>query len=107
MERDWKRIRGSVQRVTVLEPSSGGGFNAKVLYSKDKARGRKKGTRGLRTLDRLTRRVAEAHGKLADVYLVRHNRSNKKKDGWLRDLGINVAKASQKALKTLRPEKVF
>lgn len=91
----------SVERITVLESAPGGGLRPVTLYQpaeKDK----KKGSRGLREIEKLVRRVAESQQAGVNSYLERHNRSNgKKKDGWLRDLGNNVFKAMKTSSKTM------
>lgn len=96
------KLPKTVKRITVLKTSAEG-FSAPVkVYSNKKKKGKKQ-SRGLRALERLTRRNAKAQQTYADVYADRHKRSNRKKrDGWLRDLGYNLLKANQKSQKKMR-----
>jgi hypothetical protein len=72
-----------------------------MVYSLKKKR--KKQSKGLRFLEKLVRRRAQASQAFSNEYAERHRRSNRKKrDGWLRDLGVNVFKANDKAAKKLR-----
>ena len=49
------------------------------------------------------RRGARAQSTAVDTYLARHENSNdKKKNGWLRDLGNNVFKAIGKGRKAMK-----
>lgn len=63
----------------------------------------KKGTRGFRIFERATRRIMKAQRSAADSYLSRHDKSNtKRRDGWIRDLPINVARAGEKVQRALK-----
>jgi len=66
-------------------------------------RGRKKrGSRGLRPLDKLVRRFADADEKFFEKYLHWHDRSNeKRKDGWLRDIVSNTSRAISPAARKI------
>jgi hypothetical protein len=100
------RLGGLVRRVTVLERDGSGGLSAVTLYRKKKAK--KKGTRLLRPLARSVRRSWNAQRALADTYLSRHDKSNrKKKDGWVRDLGLNLTRANRKGVRKLRLNRWF
>jgi len=69
---------------------------------------RKKLSRGSRPMERLVRRMARANRKSSDIYLDRHNRSNRKKrNGWLRDLSYNVMRSNRKGQKGLKLSKLF
>jgi len=85
----------------VLEPRPSGDTSPVVLYRK-KAKRRKRSA-GLRGIERVVRRVAQANQAAADEYLDRHERANrKKKDGWLRKLDWNLLKTAQKGHRKLR-----
>ena len=100
---EWQRGSGPVKKIAVLEPNPQGGYSAHVVYDQKASRKKKKGLRVLKGPEKLVRRLAEAQSTLVDVYLRRHSRANrKKKDGWLRDLGINLIRANQKAAKKVR-----
>ena len=95
------RINKSVLKVVRLEKDANGNPAPTVLYKK--ASKRKKQTGGLRGLEKVVRRYAKAESEYADAYLEKHERSNsKKKDGWLKDLAPNLARAERKGVKKLR-----
>lgn len=76
-------------------------------FRTDKKR-KKKGSRGLRLIEKLVRRTAKANEAAASEYLFRHERSNRKRrDGWVRDFPVNSYRATQKAGKRLKLERVF
>lgn len=100
------RLPKSVKRITVLE-FDGSGTGVVVQHTLERKRKkRKKGTKALRPLERLVRKGAKAQESLTATYVRRHQRSNKKKDGWLRDLSVNVARATAKAARKLRPKRL-
>lgn len=95
------RMAKSVRSVVRLESDPSGGVTPVEIYRR--ADGKKKGTRLLRPLDRAMRRLARAQEAAATTYLERHERSNgKKRNGWLRDLGNNVYRASKKGQKAVK-----
>jgi hypothetical protein len=57
----------------------------------------KKQNKTLRPVEKRLRKVLRRQLQTLDFYLTLHDRSNrKKKNGWLRDLGSNMAKARRK-----------
>ena len=71
-----------------------------VVYRAKTAR---RGSRRLKPIEKLVRRLVAATGVSAEVYSVRHRTSNeKKKNGWLRDFPKNMMKAQRRALKQIR-----
>jgi uncharacterized protein DUF6312/UvrC-like protein len=100
------RLSKSVRRITMLRKDASGSVAAVVVYKK--ARKRKKGTKAFKFAERATRRMMEAQQKAAERYLEKHNKSNnKKKDGWLRDYGVNSARAANKGVKALKLRRAF
>jgi hypothetical protein len=95
------KVSSSVRRITLLQTDASG-TKPVVLYQRGGSRKKKRGTQPFRYLDRVTRRIAEAQAKSAQSYLSRHEKSNEKRDGWVRDLPVNVARASQKGVKALQ-----
>lgn len=84
-----------VKRITVIQD----GVAEKVFGEKKKKR---KSTRMMRPLEKMTRRMLEAGNEMTGQALDRHNRSSRKrKDGWARDMLKNSMKANQKAVKKL------
>jgi hypothetical protein len=82
-----------IRRILIV----GAAGQTSVVYERESEK-RKKGTRALRPLEKAIRRRAEADKEAAEDYLKRHNRSNeRRKDGWLRDLVVNVVRTSQKS----------
>ena len=95
------RLDGIVERVTVLQkdPESGR-LRPVAVYRND--RRKKRGSKALRPLEKLVRRLARAEARAVSVYNARHDRSKaKKKNGWIRDLVPNLGKAQRQAWKTL------
>ena len=89
----------------MIRKDSEGGTSRTVLY-RSKRRKRKQ-TTGIRSLERLARRAAEAEDVFSSEYLDRHRRSNRKKrDGWLRDLNRNLYRAAEKGSKKLKVRKL-
>lgn len=89
-----------IARITVvsLDP---GHKESKVVY-KDKKKKRKL-SKWLVPMERWQRRSLEAQQTYNDELLARHNRSNRKRrNGFLRDGFLNVARAQRKAMKRLR-----
>jgi len=92
----------SIVRVTILTPDPTTNQLRPVEYY-DKYPTKRRGSRLLRPLERLVRQTAESRKVAADEYLDRHNRSNeRKRNGWLRDLGRNVYKSMRAARKKRR-----
>lgn len=68
-----------------------------------KAKGKRRGSRRLRPLEKVVRRIGEAASTASDVYLSRHERSNRrKKNGWVKDIGKNIRKARRRGVKKLK-----
>lgn len=99
-------LNGLVRRITVLEPDGSGGYRAVTVFEREARK--KKGKRLFRPLERAVRYVAEAQAKSADAYLDRHANSNtKRRDGWMRDLGNNVLRASRKGSKAIKINRIY
>ncbi|MCB9765669.1 MAG: hypothetical protein H6739_38200 [Alphaproteobacteria bacterium] len=87
----------SVRRVTVIQ----GDGASRTVFKKSKDK--KSQSFMLKPFERVHRRMAEAMKEGAAEYLDRHERSNeKKKNGWVKDMGDNVYKANRKAMKKAR-----
>jgi hypothetical protein len=101
------RMPESIRSIVKLERDADGYVGPVELYRRASG-GKRKGTRLLRPLDRAVRRMARAQEEAASVYLERHAKSNtKKRDGWLRDLGNNVYRASRRGQKELKLERLL
>lgn len=78
-------------KVRVVERSSGGG--SRIV----EAPSRKKQSRLLRPLEKLTRKTARRSIRFMQDYLYLHDRSNtKSKNGWIRNYVKNMRKASRR-----------
>jgi hypothetical protein len=89
-----------IERITLITVDSGR-QESKVLYKSETKK--RKVSRWVRPIERLQRRVLEAQEAFSETLLDRHNRSNRKrKNGFLRDGGVNLMRAQRKALKRLR-----
>ena len=98
---DALRLSKSVRRVTVLEKDSSGATTAVVVFKGRKKK--KKQSRAFMPAEQLFRRLADAQGTNGDENLSRHRRSNRKnRDGWIRDLALNMARSSRKGARRLR-----
>lgn len=85
----------AIKRVTILT-----GDSAQTVFNGEKKK--RKSTRMMRPLEKLTRRVLKAGNELTEQSLDRHERSSrKKKDGWAKDLMKNSMKANRKAFRKL------
>jgi hypothetical protein len=95
------KIEKSVARITIVRTDALGNALPSVIYRKDKKS--KKQSPGLKTLEKITRHLVTAQTTGTENYLMHHKKSNgKKRDGWIRDLGSNVARAQSKTIKELR-----
>lgn len=104
---DIPRVSSSVRRITVLKHDESGALTPVVVFKRRQS-GRKKGTAPYRYFEKIARRVADAQARSAQSYRARHDRSNRKeKDGWLRDLPVNLIRANQKGNKALRVDTLF
>jgi len=96
----------AVRRITVLRADASGEITPIEVFRRKATR--KKGTRILGPVERATRQVAEAHARAASSYLGRHASSNaKRKDGWLRDLNVNLMRATRKGSKAIKVNRLF
>lgn len=82
--------------------------DAVLVYRVKSKKKKKKGTPGLRLIEKLFRRNASARATLATDYLDRHKRSSRKRrDGWLSDLPVNLFRSRRKSMKRLRLARLF
>jgi hypothetical protein len=96
------RVTSSVRRIVALRRDENGRVAPVTLFRR-RGDGRRKQSKYLRPIEKMTRRWANAQRAAADSYLSRHNRSNtKKKDGWIRDYNYNVSKAADRGRKQLK-----
>ena len=103
---DMPRLSKSVRQITVLQRDQTGAIAPVVVFKR--RRGKKKSTRFVRPLEKITRSLAEASDAATGTYLKRHKKSNRKRrDGWVRDVPTNVVKANRKAMKEIRPAAFF
>jgi hypothetical protein len=99
---DIPRLNSSVRSVTILQKDSSGVVAPLVIYQRRRGK-KRKSTALLKPFEAITRRVVDAQATTLQSYRSRHDRSNrKKKDGWVRDLPVNVVRASQRGAKALK-----
>mgnify|MGYP003574254237 CR=1 FL=1 len=92
----------SIRRIAVIQDDAQGGTNQVILFNTKKKK-KKRQTLGLAEVERVVRRIYQANNDFGSDYLRRHKRSNRKRrDGWIRDLGNNVFRATRKGSKRLR-----
>ncbi len=95
---DTPRLSRKIRRITVFGRDITGSLRPVVLF--DRRKKKKKQTKGLKPVERLVRTVVDANDAFGSTYAKRHRRSNKKRrDGWLKDMASNVAKAGNKGRK--------
>ena len=76
------------------------GSSVETVFGKGSKRA--KSSRFLKPVEKIQRRMLEAHKTFADEALALHEKyARKRKDGWLRDAPVIVFKANRKALKKL------
>ena len=103
---DTLRLGSNIRRVTVLEPGASGDTRLVVVF--ERRRKKKRQSRIAKPVERLVRAAAQATDRFAGKYVRRHKKSNtKRRDGWLRDGLVNVARAGEKARKRLDPARVL
>ena len=90
-----------VRRITIVGSGSGSpNSEAEVLFEREEEE--PKTSRMLRPVEKMQRRMIEAHKAFADEALAQHDKAaSKRKDGWLRDGPVIVFKAGRKAFNTL------
>ena len=95
-----------IHRITIIETQADG--STRVGAEATPRKKKRKRSKGLKSSERNARLVIEAMQTYADELDARHRSSSrKKKDGWLRDMNWNVAKAGRKATKKLRKLRLF
>ena len=96
------RLSRSVVKAVRLETDRSGSYTPIVIYKRPQSK-KKKGSPGLRVLDRTLRRSINAQKAFLDSYMSAHGQSNtKKKDGWIIDLAPNLMTAGRNGVKKLR-----
>src|SRR5262245_32059885 len=99
---DLPRLGRTVRRITILNRDDAGNVVPVVVF--DKRRKKKSGTRALKPIERLARQFVEASSSATTRYLKAHKKANRKrKNGWMRDLNLNVVQAGRKGLRKLDP----
>ncbi|MFN3647978.1 MAG: hypothetical protein ACK47B_00250 [Armatimonadota bacterium] len=100
------KLPRSVKSVVILD-NNPVDCRPRVLVSDDR-RKPKKSSKALRGLEKAIHRMSLAQTAASSAYLSRHRRSNaRKKDGWLKDLGVNVPKAARTGMKRLKIQRLF
>jgi len=93
------RRKSPVRSVYTLHVNPDGSVQREKLFERKARRGSKR----LRPFEKAIRRFSRAQGTMADEYLARHERSNRrKKNGWVKDLGKNVRRSSRKGMRKLK-----
>ena len=103
---DIPRMSRSVRRITVLRKDASGALAPVTIFQRRGSK--KKGTDALELFEKGTRRLADAQARAASSYGARHKKSNRKrKDGWVRDLNVNLLSAGRKGTKALKLNRLF
>lgn len=105
MERNVRQLK-DIKEIILLKKGEGEGLAAVTVYKATSKR--KKQSDGLKVVERLARRNAEAQQAFANAYLQRHGRSSeKKRDGWFWALGENMMRSSKRAQKKFSFTKIL
>jgi hypothetical protein len=95
---DLPRLSKSIRRITLFNRDAAGGLRPVVVFNR--RRGKKRQTKALKPLERVVRTLSDGNDSFAGSYASRHRKSNRKRrNGWLRDLPLNLSKAASKGLK--------
>lgn len=95
---DLPRLSKQIRKITVFERDATGSFRPVVVFSR--RRSKKKQAKALKPIERLVRTVSDGNDTFASNYARRHRKSNRKRrNGWLRDLPLNMSKAVSKGIK--------
>jgi hypothetical protein len=95
---DLPRLSKQIERITVFERDAAGSLRPVVVFRR--RRSKKKQAKALKPVERLVRTMSNGNDSFASSYARRHRKSNRKnRNGWLRDLPLNLSKAASKALK--------
>ena len=88
------RVDSIVETITILRAQPEGGYEIQRLKEEGK---RKKQSKSLARTEKSVRKLVKIQRRMADIYLARHDRSNRRKrDGWVKDLGKNLGNAFRK-----------
>jgi len=99
---DMPRLSKSVRRITLLTRDAAGNWSPVVIFKR--GRKKKKSSALLRPVERVAQAAAKAADSATSTYLRRHKKANRKRrDGWVRDLPINLARAAGKGARKIRP----
>ena len=94
------RLNKCVRKIVKLERDDDGSLVPVVVYKGGNKK--RKTSSALKPIERTVRKVANAQLRFAQSYLDKHkNSSRKRRDGWLKDLGANLANAGTKGQKAL------
>ena len=94
------RLNKCVRQVVKLQRSDDGSLEPVVVYKGGTQK--RKSSSALKPLERTVRKMANAQLRFAQSYLDKHKSSSRKRrDGWLKDFGANIANAGTKGQKAL------
>jgi hypothetical protein len=95
-----RKFHRSVRSIIIV--SGDDGVDRVAVYRRRRRRGRKRGSRILRPVQKLVRRLASAQETFSGKYLRLHDRSNREyKNGWLREIVSNTARAISPAARKI------
>jgi hypothetical protein len=96
------RLSRGVEEVIIVKRDEHNRRTTRTIFRKSKKQ--KKGTGPMETLSTAIHKVVTGQKVAAETYLQKHDESNRtKKDGWIRDLGYNVYRATSRGLKKVGP----
>lgn len=90
------------KRVTVLTRDASGALTVKAETTPG-GKKKKKGTKGFSLVEKIVRTGVDVGTAAGSSYLGRHKKSNRqKKDGWIKDAPVNVARSGLKGMKKVK-----
>jgi uncharacterized protein DUF6312 len=95
---DLPRLGKQIKKITVFERDAAGSLRPVVVFNR--RRKKKKQAKALKPMERLVRTMSDSNDSFASSYARRHRKSNRKnRNGWLRDLPLNLSRAATKGIK--------
>jgi hypothetical protein len=95
---DLPRLGKQIQKITVFERDATGSLRPVVVFKR--RRSKKKQSRAFKPIERLVRTMSDGNDSFTGSYARRHRKSNRKnRNGWLRDLPLNLSRAATKGMK--------
>jgi hypothetical protein len=109
MKQKTRYEREIMHEIDLVHQETADGKPRVIVYRRRRVEGRKKkGSQGLRVIERAVDQLARATQSFSSTYEQGHRSANrKKKDGWARDLNDNLYRAARNANKKIDVLSIF